>query len=109
MREYSAAPVACGHRSKGFLGFCAGSCAVTLAECQWPCAGVRRCEAPKQDPEVLPYLQQADRHSYDIRLEAAIQAEGGGGGTVTRSNFRHLCAPSCTTTAQHVAQQLRCL
>ena len=44
---------------------------------------------------MLPYLQQADRHNYDIRLEAAIDAEGGGGGTVTRSNFRHLCAPVC--------------
>lgn len=65
-----------------------------------------RCDAPKQDPEVLPYLQKADRHNYDIRLEAAIEAEGGGGGTVTRSNFRHLCAPGCAAPTQHMAQQL---
>ena len=55
---------------------------------------------------MLPYLQQADRHNYDIRLEAAIEIEGGGGGTVTRSNFRHLCAPGCTTTTQFMAYSI---
>lgn len=52
---------------------------------------------------MLPYLQQADRHNYDIRLEAAIEAEGGGGGTVTRSNFRHLCAFGCAALTPHMA------
>jgi len=61
----------------------------------------RRCEAPRQDPEALPYLQEADRHSYDIALEAAVEAPGGGGGTVTRSNFRHLCAPAVLLHAGH--------
>lgn len=58
---------------------------------------------------MLPYLQQADRHNYDIRLEAAIEAEDGGGGTVTRSNFRYLCAPGCAALIPHVAQQPECL
>ena len=57
---------------------------------------------------MLPYLQQADRHNFDICLEAAIEAAGGGGGTVARSNFRHLCAPGCMALTKHVAQ-LRCL
>lgn len=59
---------------------------------------------------MLPYLRDPDRHNYDIRLEAAVEAEGGGGGTVTRSNFRHLCA-HCLVIAVHVskgAQSLLC-
>ena len=42
---------------------------------------------------MLPYLRETDRHNYDIQLEADIVAEGGGGGRVTRSNFKHLCGP----------------
>lgn len=52
-----------------------------------------RCAAPEQDPPVLPYLRETDRHNYDIQLEADIVADGGGGGRVTRSNFKHLCGP----------------
>ncbi|KAK9845764.1 hypothetical protein WJX81_001837 [Elliptochloris bilobata] len=62
-----------------------------------------RCDAPKQDPEVLPYLREAGRHSYDIQLEAAIEAQGGGGGTVTRSNFRHLYWTLEQMVAHHTA------
>ncbi|KAK9909785.1 hypothetical protein WJX75_007412 [Coccomyxa subellipsoidea] len=50
-----------------------------------------RCQAPVQEPPVLPYLQAQDRHSYDICLEAEIMPPSSTVGTsVTRSNFKHL-------------------
>jgi len=42
-----------------------------------------RTAAPHQDPEVLPYLREADRFAYDIRLEVSWN-----GTTVSRPPFR---------------------
>ena len=45
-------------------------------------------------------MQEADRHSYDIHLEASVRPGGCDEETImTRTNFRHLCAfrsPSTT-------------
>mmetsp|Transcript_29357 Transcript_29357/g.52480 ORF Transcript_29357/g.52480 Transcript_29357/m.52480 type:complete len:435 (-) Transcript_29357:139-1443(-) len=49
-----------------------------------------RCPALEQDPAVLPYLQQAEPTSYDIRLQVSIQAPESAPAVVTRTNFRHL-------------------
>ncbi|CAK0761973.1 hypothetical protein CVIRNUC_002911 [Coccomyxa viridis] len=50
-----------------------------------------KCAAPRQAPPPLPYLQEADRHTFDICLEAALLPAGASQAlTVTRSNFKHL-------------------
>lgn len=44
-----------------------------------------------QDPTPFPYLAHSDKYTYDIKLEVAIKPEGSKtGGTVCRSNFRHM-------------------
>ena len=54
-----------------------------------------RCAAPEQDPQVLPYLRQAHRTSYDIKLQVSLTPQDNQQATIlSRSNFRHLCAPS---------------
>ncbi|CAL5219610.1 g1478 [Coccomyxa viridis] len=50
-----------------------------------------RCPAPSQAPQALPYLQETDRHSFDICLEAEILPAGADEPTrVTLSNLKHL-------------------
>lgn len=51
-----------------------------------------KCDAPPQDPPVLPYLQEgASRRTYNIHLEVAIQPQGQAQpSTVATSNYRHL-------------------
>jgi fumarylacetoacetase len=49
-----------------------------------------RTSSPKQDPEVLPYLQYNGDHSFDIELEVFIQPEGGEAHKVCYSNYKHL-------------------
>uniref|UniRef100_A0A7N0UEC3 Fumarylacetoacetase n=1 Tax=Kalanchoe fedtschenkoi TaxID=63787 RepID=A0A7N0UEC3_KALFE len=49
------------------------------------------CEAPKQDPQPLPYLSEKISQNYDISLEVQIKPSGQDAPlTVSRSNFNHL-------------------
>ena len=56
-----------------------------------------RCEAPDQaatQPQVQPYLQEGDRHSYDIQLSVELTpADSETATVITRSNFKHLYMP----------------
>ncbi len=45
---------------------------------------------PKQEPEVLPYLQFEGNKNYDINLEVIITPEQGEKTTVCFSNFKHM-------------------
>ncbi|KMZ41117.1 MULTISPECIES: fumarylacetoacetase [Bacillales] len=49
-----------------------------------------RIEGPLQDPEPLPYLRQRGKYSYDIHLEAYLEAEGINSQRISTSNFRYL-------------------
>ena len=49
-----------------------------------------RTDSPKQDPEVLPYLQYEGQRNFDIKLQIAIQPEGGDAHVVSNSNFKYL-------------------
>ncbi len=49
-----------------------------------------RTAAPLQKPTVLPYLQEANRSTFDIHLEVALQPKGNEASTVCQSNFKHL-------------------
>lgn len=49
-----------------------------------------RVAGPKQEPEVLPYLQYKTDHSFDIKLEVLIQPEGLKATKVCTSNFKYM-------------------
>ena len=69
-------------------------------------ADFMRAEAPS----IACALQEADRHSYDIHLEASIRPSGCDEGTVvTRTNFSHLCAlrTDLPTCAPHTSGCMR--
>lgn len=60
-----------------------------------------RVESPKQEPEVLPYLQHTGSKSFDIQLEVAIQPEGTAPHTICRSNFKHMYWTMSQQLAHH--------
>ncbi len=45
---------------------------------------------PKQEPEVLPYLQYQGKQNYNIKLEVALQPEGAKETVISKSNFRYM-------------------
>lgn len=49
-----------------------------------------RVEGPRQDPEVLPYLQYEGSKNFNLDLEVAIKPESSEEKTVCRSNFKHM-------------------
>lgn len=49
-----------------------------------------RVKGPKQEPEVLPYLQTNGLRNFDINLEVAIRPEEGTENVVCRSNFKYM-------------------
>lgn len=49
-----------------------------------------RVQGPKQDPEVLPYLNYTGNKNYDINLEVAIQPENASETVVCTSNFKYM-------------------
>ena len=50
-----------------------------------------RVPLPKQHPTVLPYLQQDQRHSYDVQLDVSLQPATADRATpISRSNLQHL-------------------
>ena len=62
-----------------------------------------RCESPKQDVDLLPYLQHQQRtdNSFDIKLEVTLETENGDLNTISQSNFKYLY----WTMAQQLAHQ----
>ena len=49
-----------------------------------------RTASPKPEVELLPYLQCAEEHAFDINLEVYIQPEKGNDNLVCESNFKYL-------------------
>lgn len=61
-----------------------------------------RCAAPEQDPLPLSYLQEEQRHSYDINLEVEIKADQEDEGLlVCASNYRYLYWTMAQQLAHH--------
>lgn len=60
-----------------------------------------RVDSPKQDPEVLPYLQQGSAHNYDVALEVSITPEGGTENVVCRSNYQYMYWSMVQQLAHH--------
>ena len=60
-----------------------------------------RVESPKQEPEVLPYLQFNGAKNYDINLQVDIVTSGGAEKTVSHSNFKYMYWNMCQQLAHH--------
>ncbi|MFN8285247.1 MAG: fumarylacetoacetase [Chitinophagales bacterium] len=60
-----------------------------------------RTETPKQEPEVLPYLQFTGNKNYDINLEVDIVTAKGDKKTVSHSNFKYMYWNMCQQLAHH--------
>ncbi len=58
-----------------------------------------RMEAPMQSPAVLPYLNEKNRHTYDIQLEVFLETKTGAVHKLCTSNFKYLY----WTVAQQIA------
>jgi fumarylacetoacetase len=56
---------------------------------------------PTQDPEPLAYLRAPNDCTYDIQLEASLQAPGAEPHVITRTNFRHLYWSIAQQLAHH--------
>lgn len=60
-----------------------------------------RVKGPKQEPEVLPYLQYEGAKNYDISLEVAIAPKGAKEKTICRSNFKYMYWNMAQQLAHH--------
>ncbi|KAF5190906.1 Fumarylacetoacetase [Thalictrum thalictroides] len=60
------------------------------------------CDAPKQEPQPLPYLAEKNSKNYDISLEVRIKSAGQEQESVlTKSNFKHLYWTITQQVAHH--------
>jgi fumarylacetoacetase len=60
-----------------------------------------RSASPKQEPQVLPYLEMKKDHNFDIKLEAAIETPAGEYQTVSNSNFKYMYWSMAQQLAHH--------
>lgn len=62
-----------------------------------------RVAGPKQEPEVLPYLQYEGLKNYDIHLEVEITPDQSQPSVVSRSNFKYMYWNMCQQLAHHTS------
>jgi len=69
-----------------------------------------KVEGPKQDPEVLSYLEYEGQLSYDIQLEVYIEPENGQETKVCTSNFKYMYWNMAQQLAHHTVNgcNVRC-
>jgi len=60
-----------------------------------------KVESPRQDPEVLPYLQFEGPKNYDVHLQVDIVTASGVSKTVSNSNFKYMYWNMCQQLAHH--------
>lgn len=60
-----------------------------------------RTASPKQEPAVLPYLEQKKDHNFNINLEAIIETPEGTSKTVSNSNFKYMYWSMAQQLAHH--------
>ncbi|CAM4305399.1 fumarylacetoacetase [Zobellia nedashkovskayae] len=58
-------------------------------------------KSTEQEPKPLPYLQQKERHSYDINLQVAIATKDGNETTISESNFKYMYWTMAQQLAHH--------
>lgn len=69
-----------------------------------------KCEGPKQNPEVLSYLEFEGQKSYDIELSVAIKPENGEENLVSTSNLKYMYWNMAQQLAHHTVNgcNVRC-
>lgn len=60
-----------------------------------------RVEGPKQEPEVLPYLQYEGKKNFDIQLQTILQPDGGDENVICNSNFKYMYWNMAQQLAHH--------
>lgn len=60
-----------------------------------------RLEGPKQEPEVLPYLQQQKAGNFDIELEVILQTEDEVSSRISLSNYKYMYWSMAQMLAHH--------
>lgn len=60
-----------------------------------------RVQGPKQEPEVLPYLQTSGKKNYDIHLEVDLKPEKGDASTICTSNYKYMYWSMVQQLAHH--------
>lgn len=69
-----------------------------------------KCEGPKQNPEVLSYLEFEGQKSYDIELSVSIKPENGEENLVSTSNLKYMYWNMAQQLAHHTVNgcNVRC-
>jgi len=62
-----------------------------------------KINGPKQEPKVLPYLEQSGLKNYDINLEVSIQPKNGKETVVSTSNFKYMYWSMFQQLAHHTS------
>jgi len=62
-----------------------------------------KVEGPKQEPKVLPYLEQSGSNNYNINLEVSIQPKNGKETIVSKSNFKYMYWSMFQQLAHHTS------
>ena len=62
-----------------------------------------RVQGPKQDPQVLPYLQYSGLKNYDINLRVSIQPQESEENIVSKSNFKYMYWNMAQQVAHHTS------
>jgi len=66
-----------------------------------------KTKSPEQSPSPMKYLQQKDKHTFDINLEVSIQPENADETIVTRSNFKYMYWTMAQQLAHHTVNGCR--
>ena len=67
-----------------------------------------RTESPVQeDPKPLEYLQQEGQHAFDIKLQVALQPDGGEENVISNSNFKYMYWSMSQQLAHHTVNGCR--
>lgn len=66
-----------------------------------------KTKSPEQSPSPMKYLQQKDKHTFDINLEVSIQPENAEETIVTKSNFKYMYWTMAQQLAHHTVNGCR--
>ena len=66
-----------------------------------------KTESPEQSPTPMKYLQQKDKHTFDINLEVSIQPENATETIVSKSNFKYMYWTMAQQLAHHTVNGCR--
>ena len=66
-----------------------------------------KTESCKQSPTPMKYLQQKDKHTFDINLEISIQPENSSETVISKSNFKYMYWTMAQQLAHHTVNGCR--